>query len=196
MLAVDEAMLATMETGLDEINTVLVAAVTWPVPGDPDTLVARVPVAQLVESTASASGLDVHRLIAAVRWLTLTPNLIASEGLRYWSLEGRNARLALRPLIQVPGTRSEPDTVLILPSRTFGTRHLVTNYLNNSRLPWPNGTLLPAVIAAQRKWRQVVDRADTAPRAVAASSQSTFSSPQGMTPRCSCVYVQDRPETL
>jgi hypothetical protein len=159
MLALDQAMLGTMGAGLDEISAVLATAMSWPVPGDPYTLTAIVAVDQLVAHAQAHFGLEPARLTAAVQWLTLTEHQIISEGLRYWSIEARDARLALRPFIEVDGTPTRPRNVLVLPRRASGTRQLLENYLTDARLPWLDKILPEAVVKAQRAWRQVADRA-------------------------------------
>lgn len=156
VLALDDAMLDTMGAGLDEIMAILATAISWPVPGDPQALTAIVTIDQLVAHAQARFGLEPERLAAATRWLILTNDQIASEGLRYWSIEARDARLALRPLIQV---ESAPRSVLVLPRRTSGTGQLLENYLADARLPWINRVLPGAVVNAQRSWKQLADRA-------------------------------------
>lgn len=157
MLAIDNATYTQMGTSLDAINAVLMTVSAWPVPGDPFGLIAEVTIEQLVASAATWSGLDPELVRGAVRWLLLSPTLLAAEESPYWSLEGRNARLAVRPLIQPPAT-AHPETVIILPRRATGARRVHANYLLDGRLPSPASALPKPVAEALRAWRQHAER--------------------------------------
>jgi hypothetical protein len=154
MLAVDDALIAEMGTSLDAINALLATAAAWPVPGDPFALTATVPREELVTSAAVWSALPADRIETALALLTLTKELLATEGIKYWSLEGRNARLGLRPIIALDDRRN----VMILPRRAVGARRVLANYHADCRLPWPSSTLPKPVHEALRTWRKARER--------------------------------------
>jgi hypothetical protein len=150
MLAVDDALRAEMGTSLDAINAVLATAAAWHIPGDPVDLTALVLRDELAISAAQWSGLPFDQIEGAFPLLTLSKDMLASEGIRYWSLEGRNARLAIRPLIAT----ADRQLIMILPRRTVGARRVLANYLSDYRLPWPDKLLPKPVVEAQRVWRK------------------------------------------
>jgi hypothetical protein len=147
---VDDAMLQHMGTGQDALLAVLLSAAAWPVPGDPFALTAAVPAQELIDNAAQWSGLERRQIATAVELLTLTPARLAAQQARRWTVEGRDARLLIRPLIAV-----DPDgaQLLVLPRRAAATRRVFSNYLSNGRLPWPERGLPEPVLAAARTWR-------------------------------------------
>lgn len=150
VLAVDDALLAELGTSLDAINAILATIAAWPVAGDPVALTASVSREVLVTSAARWSSLPIEQIESALPLLTLSAELLTAEGIKYWSLEGRNARLALRPIIAT----TDRHTVMLLPRRTVGTRRVLGNYHSDCRLPWPYTALPSAVRDALRAWRK------------------------------------------
>jgi hypothetical protein len=149
LLAVDDAMLEHMGAGHDALLAVLQTASAWPVPGDPFALTASVPADELIADAAAWSGLAQHQIAAAVDRLTLSPARLAAEEARMWTVEGRDARLLIRPLVAAPdGTR-----LLVLPRRAAATRRVFSNYLSDGRLPWPYHGLPEPVRKAAEAWR-------------------------------------------
>ncbi|OLB80080.1 MAG: hypothetical protein AUI14_08115 [Actinobacteria bacterium 13_2_20CM_2_71_6] len=108
--------------------------------------------AALIGLVADWSGIaDTRTLEAAVDQLTLTPQRLAAEGLRYDILQGRAARLASRPLVPLPGA---PGLLHVLPRRTEASARVFHNYLDAGRLPWPGTALPEPVNRALSAWQQ------------------------------------------
>lgn len=150
MLAVDDAMRQTMGTDLDALLAVLMTVSAWDVPGDPYALTAEVPAEKLIGSVAVWSGLSQDLIRGALRWLTVTGALLEGEELPYWAMEGRDARLTVRPIVQLPGSHG----LLLLPRRATASRRVMSNYFFSARLPWPAAVLPDSVNAALRAWSQ------------------------------------------
>jgi hypothetical protein len=135
---------------------VLNAACTWDVPAEPRPPVAQVSRDFLVETVAARLGIPRQQIVAAVAACTLTSDNIRREGLRYWQLTERSARLALRPLIAPPS--SEDDGALwILPRCAHRTQHLLLAYLNDQQLPWPDKDLPLPVTQAVKAWHKLAE---------------------------------------
>lgn len=110
----------------------------------------------LVDTVAARSGIPREQIDAAVAACTLSADHIRQEGLRYWQLRERSARLALRPLIAPPG--AEDDGVLwLLPRCAYRTQHLLLAYLNDQQLPWPAKDLPEQVIRAVKAWHKMAE---------------------------------------
>jgi hypothetical protein len=154
MIAVDDAMIASLGLNLDAVTAVLATAAAWPVPGDPESLAAIVTSDDLTASTAEWSGIKSDYVRAAIERLTLAPALLEAEGLRYWSMEDRDARLTIRPLIQIIDDPTGSAKIMILPRRAAAARGVYANYLSDARLPWIGKTVPDDLQRALSAWRQ------------------------------------------
>jgi hypothetical protein len=181
LLAIDDALGADAGFGLDALRAVLLTVSAWQVPDDPVPPVANVSRDQLVANVAEWSELPTTEITSAVDACTLTAQRLADEGLRYWQLEKRSARLALRPLLAPPAPRT-PGELWLLPRRAHATLRLVLNYLDDGRLPWPSRELTVAVSQAVQDWRKLADQA-LEDRALAAATQAGLEARSRIQPR-------------
>lgn len=156
LLEVDNQLIEHCGFGLDSIVAVLGTVTSWDVPAEPRPPIAEAGRAALVDTAAEMSGLPHEQIDAAVRALTLTADQILQEGLRYWQLRERSARLALRPLITPPGVQGA-DNLWLLPRCAHRTQHLFLNYLNGQQLPWPGPELPKPVQQAVTAWHKLAE---------------------------------------
>jgi hypothetical protein len=108
----------------------------------------------LVNDVATWSGLPVAEIGAAVDACTLTTDLLRADGLRYWQLEKRKARLALQPLLAPPAPATAGE-LWLLPRRAHATMRILVRYLGDGRLPWP--TLPDRLHTAMRSLRRSLE---------------------------------------
>lgn len=156
LLNVDDQLLGHCGFGLDSVVAVLATATGWDVPAEPRPPLTQVSRAFLVDTVAARSGIPREQIDAAVAACTLSADMIRHEGLRYWQLRERSARLALRPLIAPPG--AQDDGILwILPRCTYRTQHLLLAYLNDQQLPWPDKALPEPLIQAVKAWHKTAE---------------------------------------
>lgn len=153
-LAVDAAMREHLGTGVDAIDAVLSAGVSWPVPGDPAALTADVDIAEFATTVAERTGLDLSEVTSAVQLLTLSSARLAGE-LDYWHTDERDARLGSRPFMALPVPQG-PQRIRIAPRQIDAARRIFHNYFWAARLPWPN--LPRQVKQALTTWAQTNQR--------------------------------------
>jgi hypothetical protein len=156
LLKVDDQLRENCGFTLDSIRAVLATVTSWEVPGEPYPPIAQVRRADLVDDVATWSGIPREEVEAAVDACTLTGARIQEEGFRYWQLEQRGARLALRPLIEPPGSAAA-DELWLLPRCAHKTQNVLLAYLNDHRLPWPNPDLPKPVRTAARAWSRIAE---------------------------------------
>ena len=152
MLAVDDALIAASGLSFDSILAVLKTVTSWPVPGEPSAPIATVGRAALVDDVVAWSGLPESQVNLAVQACTLTAEDLQAEGLPYWQIEQRSARLALRPLIKPPNPVD--DELWLLPRSAHATQRLWARYLNDGRIPWPDRDQPKSVRLAADRWRR------------------------------------------
>jgi hypothetical protein len=169
LLAVDDELIEHCGFGLDNVLAVLGTVASWDVPAEPHPPIAHVSRAALVDVVTASSGLAREQLDAAARVCTLSAETIRQEGLRYWQLKERSARLALRPLIEPPGAAGRDD-LWLLPRCAHRTQHLLMTYLNDQQLPWPDRDLPEAVRKAVKAWHKLAEDYLETELAVAAAS--------------------------
>lgn len=144
----DKALLDLIGTGFDGISAVLGTAASWPVNiAEPAALVARL---DLVAEAIEWSELSESVVDAATSLLTLSGQRLTEEQEDYWGLERREQRVATRPLIPV-----DDRLVWVLPRRAQVTQRLISTYLADSRIPWPD--LPPAVLRMAERHRKKND---------------------------------------
>ena len=97
LLTADAILKDACGTGFDGISAVLAIAATW-TPGDAVTRVCRT---ELRDAVTGWSALPQEEIEAAIERLTLTPDQLRREKMRYWEQEKRSHRLAIRPLIRL-----------------------------------------------------------------------------------------------
>jgi hypothetical protein len=151
LLAVDDQLIAHCGFGLDSVAAVLGTAASWDVPAEPHPPVAQVSRAAFVDTAATSSGLPREHIDAAVLACTLNREKIQHDGLRYWQLKERSARLALRPLIEPPDAERAGE-LWLLPRCAHRTQSLLLTYLNSQQLPWPDRDLPETVRQAVTTW--------------------------------------------
>lgn len=156
LLRVDDQLIEYSGFGLDSVLAVLGTVTSWDVPAEPHPPIAQVTRAALVDDVTAWSGLPRQQVDAAVRACTLTAQQVRDEGLRYWQLRERGARLALRPLIEPPQP-SEAGDLWLLPRCAHRTQHLLAAYLNDQQLPWPEAGLPGPVRSAVKAWRKLAE---------------------------------------
>lgn len=135
--------------GIDAISAVLGTAMTWTADNDPVVYVARQAVK---EAAAQWSSVPDAEISAALDRLTLDPEELGREGLRYWEQERRSHRIAVRPLVR------HADNLLLIPWRTRSTQAVLSGYLLSGRLPWPSRDIPQKVQDAFNEFRQTVNR--------------------------------------
>ncbi|HEY0784876.1 MAG TPA: hypothetical protein VGD62_03335 [Acidobacteriaceae bacterium] len=151
LLAVDDQLLAHCGFGLDSVAAVLGTAANWDVPAEPHPPVAQVSRAAFTDAAATSSGLPQEQIEAAVLACTLNREKILHDGLRYWQIKERSARLALRPLIEPPDS-DRAGELWVLPRCAHRTQSLLLTYLNSQQLPWPGRDLPETVRQAVTAW--------------------------------------------
>ena len=135
---IDRAMREQLGAGYDPLLAVLKTAGSWPTSlGLEYTTVGP---DELARSAADWSRLPLDQTSAAVRLLTLRPEDLRAEGIRYWLTEKRRYRATTRPLIEAVA-----GTIWIVPELATGTLSVLTRYMFDGRLPWPD---LPGPCAA------------------------------------------------
>jgi hypothetical protein len=156
LLEVDNQLTEHWGFGLDSVVAVLGEVTSWDVPAEPQPPIAQVSRAELIDVVTARSGLPRKQIDAAVRACTLSAEQIRDEGLRYWQLRERSARLALRPLIEPPDSPATGD-LWLLPRCAHRTQHLFLSYLNGQQLPWPDRDLPKAVRQALKAWHKLAE---------------------------------------
>ncbi|MGH3258939.1 MAG: hypothetical protein ACRDOU_26665 [Streptosporangiaceae bacterium] len=167
LLRVDDQLIQHCGFGLDSVRAVLATVTSWEVPAEPDPPIAQVQRTALVDDVTAWSGLPRGQIEAAVGACTLTAERIRQDGLRYWQLRERSARLALRPLIEPPDAQGTDD-LWLLPRCAHRTQQLILTYLNDQQLPWPD---LPAPVQqAVKEWHKLAE--DQLEKELAAAARS------------------------
>jgi hypothetical protein len=156
LLRVDDQLIEHCGFGLDSVRAVLATVTSWEVPAEPHPPIAQVSRAAFVDDVTTWSGLPREQIDAAVAACTLTGERIRQEGLRYWQLKERSARLALRPLIEPPDTSSRGE-LWLLPRCAHRTQNLLMTYLNDQQLPWPDSDLPKPVRRAVKAWHKLAE---------------------------------------
>jgi hypothetical protein len=156
LLNVDDQLITHRGFGLDSIRAVLAMVTSWDIPAEPYPAIASISRARFVDEVAAWSGLLRDQIDAAVTECTLSGDRINHEGLRYWQLRERSARLALRPLIAPPDTQ-DADELWLLPRCAHRTQHLLLSYLSEQQLPWPERDLPEPVRKAVRDWHKLAE---------------------------------------
>ena len=135
---VDAAMRKHLGTGYDAILATLRTAGSWK--RDPGGEYAEVDRTFLVNDIRDWSGLPEAEVLAAIELLTLRAEDLRSEAhsgvYPYWHVERRKFRCATRPFLEV-----DAEKVWVVPELATGTQRVLTRYLVDGRLPWPD---LPA----------------------------------------------------
>lgn len=149
LLTADTILKEACGTGTDGISAVLAVAATW-TPGDAVTKVRRT---ELCDAVTRWSGLSRAEIEAAADRLTLTPDQLRQDGMRYWEQEKRSHRLAIRPLVFLGD-----DELLLIPRRLEATQGIFVAYLLTGRLPWPASDLPQKVIDAFTNYRKTQNR--------------------------------------
>ena len=156
LLEVDDQLIEHCGFSLDSVVAVLAEVTSWDVPAEPNPPIAQVTRTALVDAVTARSGLPRKQIDAAVRACSLNAQQIRDEGLRYWQLKERSARLALRPLIEPPDPHAT-DELWLLPRCAHRTQHLLVSYLNGQQLPWPDRDLPDALRKAVRAWHKLAE---------------------------------------
>ena len=156
LLRVDDQLIEHCGFGLDCVRAVLATVTSWHVPAEPHPPIAQVSRTVLADDVTAWSGLPRAQIEAAIRVCTISAEHIRQEGLRYWQLRERSARLALRPLIEPPGTGGADD-LWLLPRCAHRTQHLLLTYLNDQQLPWPDRELPAPVRRAVKAWHKLAE---------------------------------------
>lgn len=149
LLTADVILKDACGTGFDAISAVLAIAATW-TPGDAVTKVRR---AEFCDAATGWSALSRAEIEAAVDRLTLAPDQLRQDEMRYWEQEKRSHRLAIRPLIRLGN-----DELLLIPRRLEATQGVFAAYLLDGRLPWPAPDLPRRVIDAFINYRKTQNR--------------------------------------
>ena len=100
LLTADAILKDACGADFDAVSAVLTIAATW-TPGDAVTTVRR---AELRDAVTGWSSLPRAEIDAALERLTLTPDQLRQDEMRYWEQEKRSHRLAIRPLVSASGT--------------------------------------------------------------------------------------------
>jgi hypothetical protein len=156
MLRVDDRLIQHCGFSLSSILAVLATVTSWDVPAEPHPPIAQVTRTALVDEVTTWSGLPRDQVDAAVSACILTAQQVRDEGLRYWQLRERSARLALRPLIEPPQPAEEGE-LWLLPRCAHRTQHLLRTYLSDQQLPWPDTSLPEPVREAVKAWHKLAE---------------------------------------
>jgi hypothetical protein len=171
---VDDQLIRHCGFGLDSVLAVLGTAASWDVPTEPNPPIAQVSRTALVDAVTASSGLPGEHIDAAARTCILNGEKLRQEGLRYWQIKERSARLALRPLIEPPGAPGSDD-LWLLPRCAHRAQQLLLTYLNDQQLPWPDRDLPAAVRHAVNAWhKQAEDHLETELATATASAGLPF----------------------
>ncbi len=110
---------------------------------------------ELARSAADWSCLPLNETSAAVRLLTLRPEDLRAEGIQYWLTEKRKYRATTRPLIE-----AAEGCMWIVPELATGTLSVLTRYMFDGRLPWPDlpGSLRSVLERARQAQNKHMER--------------------------------------
>ncbi len=144
---IDNALRLDHGFGLDALIGVLECAWSWNVTSE-----APVGTSTLEHFTDSAisqiPGVTRDECSHATEWLTLrTSNLTASPR-EYWKTDLRATRIDTRPFV------SYDSSLYVLPWTSATTLAILSNYLGDGRLPWPQETLRKNVVQSLNRYRQ------------------------------------------
>lgn len=153
LAGIDAALRSECGFGLDSLLGVPEALTGWPVDDDAPVGAATVEAITSFCADALVLKIDPGELHAAARWLTLTPEGVASDlrggAIEHWELNRRAHRLATRPLVPTSDGR-----VFVAPWTAGYTRTILAGNLLDGRLPWPDTTLPATVTTALKQYRQ------------------------------------------
>ena len=174
--AIDEALRQDRGFGIDDILAVLNTAESFPVPGEPIALTQRVRRDELVADVSSWAGLSDTAVAGAVDMLTLTRDALRDDGLRYWEVRRRAARLVTCPLLAVPGT----SDIVVLPRAANHAKRVLLRYLVDGRLPSPNRGAVQAALDRLRRLstRELELEADSVARELGLATRRNLTPPK------------------
>ena len=84
----------------------------------------------------------------AIEWLTLRTTDLTASPREYWKTDLRVTRVDTRPFV------SYDSSLYVLPWTAATTLAILSNYLGDGRLPWPQETLRKNVVQALNRYRQ------------------------------------------
>ena len=130
LMGIDEALRKEKGFGLGALLGVLEVAWEWEI--TPDRPFGKTN-AKVFAAAVAGQIPEVTReeCRKATDWLTLRTEDLRAEPLRHWETHSRAIRIDTRPFV---GLGSD---LYVLPWTAIATSHIVINYLQDGRLPWP-----------------------------------------------------------
>ena len=144
---IDSALRMDHGFGLDALIGVLEVACGW-------EATSEVPVGtSTLEHFTDAAisqipGVTRDECSHAIEWLTLRTTDLTASPREYWKTDLRVTRVDTRPFV------SYDSSLYVLPWTAATTLAILSNYLGDGRLPWPQETLRKNVVQALNRYRQ------------------------------------------
>lgn len=143
---IDPAMLQDLGCTATTLVSTCSALASWPVTNDKP--IAETSIDELCYYVTTQFDLEPAEIRAAITELTLTRDGLVKESVQPWKGRSRDYRLMARPIVAL-----SDDTVLVLPWTAGTSAAVLTNYLSDGLLPWPQSRL-----DNSRQLRKALDR--------------------------------------
>lgn len=147
-LAVDEALMASLGFRARTLLQVLLTLTSWPERPNQHPCLATVDQLNDFCNEGIDAALE-NETRAAIEWLILTHEILGDDPLEHWEQDRRDARVLIRPLVQLPG-----GLIAVMPWAIESTLRVFIRHLSDGRLPWPRRIVPAAVQRAIDAYRQ------------------------------------------
>ena len=147
LAAIDTALRSSLGFGIDALRGVLNVATQYDASRDAPATVAT-PDLFVRECTDLAVGATIDEYKAALDWLTLRGKDLATDVIPHWKIESRAKRITTSPFVQTN------EGTWVLPWTAESTLKILSNYLSDGRLPWPDTVLPKEVRQSPDRYRQ------------------------------------------